>query len=119
MSHKELLLQEFNWTDHFHTMASKNNIKVHSNYQEYFDRPIDYDVRGYSYSQKGKAFKVYEAQTPIVTTLKSSLKRPMRRNIKTANSPGRPRLVKGLRSMRSTGDLRVSYFFLKIRRRRC
>ncbi len=65
-SHKQLLLNEFNWVDQFQAMASKNNIKVHTNYMEYFDRPIDYDVRGYTYSHKQRPFKVYEGQTPIV-----------------------------------------------------
>ena len=43
-----LLLTEFNWVENFNVAASKNNVRVHKNYQEYFDRPIDYDVRGYA-----------------------------------------------------------------------
>jgi len=45
-----MLLEEFNWNENFNVMASKNNIRVHPNFKEYFDKPIDYDVRGYTYS---------------------------------------------------------------------
>lgn len=47
-SQKNLLVAEFNWNEKFNIMASKNNIQVHKNYHEYFDKPIDYDVRGYA-----------------------------------------------------------------------
>lgn len=43
-----MLVAEFNWDDKFNVMASKNNIQVHKNYHEYFDRPIEYDARGYA-----------------------------------------------------------------------
>lgn len=46
-SQKNLLITEFNWIDNFNVMSSKNNIQVHKNYQEYFDRPLNYDARGY------------------------------------------------------------------------
>jgi hypothetical protein len=42
------MTMEFNWVDNFNIKASKNNVEVHKNYHEYFDRPIDYDVRGYA-----------------------------------------------------------------------
>ena len=44
---KTLLISEINWKDNFNVTASKNNIQVHENYKEFFDRPIQYDVRGY------------------------------------------------------------------------
>lgn len=47
-SHKNLLFQEFNWNEKFHILASKNNIQCHKNYAEYFDAPVEYDVRGYA-----------------------------------------------------------------------
>lgn len=43
-SHKQLLIEEFNWNDKFNVMASKNNLRIHRNFKEYFDKPIDYDV---------------------------------------------------------------------------
>lgn len=43
-----MLVAEFNWDDKFNIMASKNNIQAHKNYHEYFDRPIEYDARGYA-----------------------------------------------------------------------
>jgi hypothetical protein len=36
-----------NWAENFSVKASKNNVEVHNNYKEYFDKPIFYDVRGY------------------------------------------------------------------------
>ena len=70
-SHKQLLLDEFNWNENFNVMASKNNKQVHINYKEYFDKPFDYDVRGYTYSQTIDPMKIYDSQTPIVETLLS------------------------------------------------
>lgn len=46
-SEKNLLIKEFNWVDKFNVMASKNNVRVHDNFREYFDRPIIYDPKGY------------------------------------------------------------------------
>jgi len=47
-SQKTLLVNEFNWNENFNVMASKNNQLVHESYREFFDKPIDYDVRGYA-----------------------------------------------------------------------
>lgn len=52
-------------------MSSKNNIRVHNNYKEYFDKPIDYDVRGYIYSRKGEPMQVYEYMTPFFLSQKA------------------------------------------------
>jgi hypothetical protein len=41
------MTQEFNWNEKFNVMQSKNNLRVHNNYHEYFDRPLEYDVKGY------------------------------------------------------------------------
>jgi hypothetical protein len=38
------ILMETKWNDRFNVAISKNNMKVHTNYKEFFDRPIDYDV---------------------------------------------------------------------------
>lgn len=59
------MLNEFNWVDNFNVMNSKNNIQVHKNYHEYFDKPIDYDVRGYLYSRMDKPMDVYNSITPF------------------------------------------------------
>lgn len=42
-------------------MSSKNNLKVHRNNKEFFDRPIDYDARGYIYSNKLEMMEVYNS----------------------------------------------------------
>lgn len=42
-----MTLKESKWVDNFSIMGSKNNDRVHRHYQEYFDRPIDYDNQGY------------------------------------------------------------------------
>ena len=39
---------EEQWKENFNVMASKNNDKLHRNYHEYFDRPVEYDVSGYT-----------------------------------------------------------------------
>eukprot|EP00347_Sterkiella_histriomuscorum_P008727 403343983 len=65
-SQKNLLVAEFNWDEKFNIMASKNNIQVHKNYQEYFDKPIEYDARGYAYSRKQEPLRVYDPKTPIM-----------------------------------------------------
>jgi hypothetical protein len=44
---QESLVGERNWNDKFAVMGSKNNKRVHNNYKEYFDKPIDFDVKGY------------------------------------------------------------------------
>jgi hypothetical protein len=36
-----------NWIEKFNVMSSKNNVRVHTNFREFFDKPIDYDPRGY------------------------------------------------------------------------
>lgn len=41
------LLNEFNWIDKFNVMTSKNNAHMYKGNREYFDRPIEYDQRGY------------------------------------------------------------------------
>ena len=42
-------------------MGSKNNRAVHNSYREYFDRPIQYDVRGYRYSVRPEVMKIYDS----------------------------------------------------------
>ena len=51
---------ETKWNGRFNVAISKNNMKVHTDYKEFFDRPIDYDVRGYNYTMKPKPMMVYE-----------------------------------------------------------
>ncbi|CDW90097.1 UNKNOWN [Stylonychia lemnae] len=36
------------WDDYFSKMHSKNNDRVHNNFREFFDKPIQYDQKGYS-----------------------------------------------------------------------
>jgi hypothetical protein len=35
------------WDTYFSRTASTNNIQVHQNYKEYFDKPINYSIKGY------------------------------------------------------------------------
>ena len=37
-----------------------NNLNLHKDYKEFFDRPIDYDVRGYNYTIRPAPMMVYE-----------------------------------------------------------
>jgi len=69
VSQKNLLVNEFNWCENFNVMSSKNNIQVHRNYQEFFDRPINYDVKGYLYSQKMEPMIVYNENTPFYKSI--------------------------------------------------
>ena len=52
--------REKRWNHRFNMTASKNNQKVFSNYKEFFDTPIDYDVRGYNLTMKPAPMMVYE-----------------------------------------------------------
>lgn len=54
------ILKETRWNERFNVAISKNNMNVHSDYKEFFDKPIDYDVRGYNYTMRPKAMMVYE-----------------------------------------------------------
>lgn len=38
------LFKELKWNNRFNVAASKNNLNVHRDYKEFFDKPIDYDV---------------------------------------------------------------------------
>ena len=52
--------KERKWNDRFSVASSKNNMRVYSDYKEYFDRPIDYDVRGYNFTLRPLPMMVYE-----------------------------------------------------------
>ena len=56
------LSTEYGWDRNFVVMGSKNNGQVHRSYREYFDRPIQYDVRGYQYSVKPDVMRIYESR---------------------------------------------------------
>ena len=56
-----LVGDEYGWDGNFIVMGSKNNRAVHQSYREYFDRPIQYDVRGYRYSVKPEVMKIYDS----------------------------------------------------------
>ena len=53
-------LMKHKWDDRFYITSSKNNLKVHNDYKEFFDRPIEYDVRGYNYTIRPGPMMVYE-----------------------------------------------------------
>ena len=46
----KLSRMEHKWNERFNVAYSKNNGLVHRDYKEFFDRPIDYDVKGYNYT---------------------------------------------------------------------
>lgn len=39
------------WETYHNVAASKNNLEVHQNFKEYFDRPIKLDPNGYHFSK--------------------------------------------------------------------
>lgn len=56
-------LKEQKWVSNFNVMGSKNNDRVHKHYQEYFDRPVEYDNQGYKMGIK-QFGEVYEKISP-------------------------------------------------------
>lgn len=44
---KKHLKKIHNWQQYHNVMASKNNVRVHSAFKEFFDRPIKLDPNGY------------------------------------------------------------------------
>lgn len=59
----QVMTKEQQWVSNFAVMGSKNNDIVHRHYQEYFDRPVEYDNQGYK--QGIKQFgEVYETISP-------------------------------------------------------
>jgi hypothetical protein len=54
------LMKEMKWNTRFHVANSKNNMRVFKDYKEFFDRPIDYDVRGYNFTLRPGPMMVYE-----------------------------------------------------------
>ena len=56
--------KENKWVSNFSIMGSKNNDRVHRHYQEYFDRPVEYDNQGYK-PGIGKFGIIYDKFTPL------------------------------------------------------
>ncbi|CDW78066.1 UNKNOWN [Stylonychia lemnae] len=56
---------EIKWKSDFSVMASKNNTQVHSNFKEFYDRPIRLNRNGYLYSEKVPERIVYHPITPL------------------------------------------------------
>ena len=76
-SSQEAIVQEVNWDGKFNVMGSKNNIQVHKHYREFFDKPINYDVKGYEYTKIPHELEVYEGITPILNGTRSGYLRPV------------------------------------------
>eukprot|EP00347_Sterkiella_histriomuscorum_P017193 403350317 len=53
-----------NWDGYFSKMHSKNNEKVHTNFREFFDKPIVYDAKGYSGNINFGPMEVYNRLSP-------------------------------------------------------
>ena len=48
------IIGELEWAPNF-TKYSKDNQFLPKDFREYFDRPVDYDVRGFHYSKMDRA----------------------------------------------------------------
>ncbi|CAI2368408.1 unnamed protein product [Moneuplotes crassus] len=59
----EKITRERRWNERFYITNSKNNQKVFNDYKEFFDKPIDYDVRGYNFTIRPAPMMVYEDES--------------------------------------------------------
>lgn len=62
--YKEAMQKEQQWRNNFNVMGSKNNDRVHKHYQEYFDRPVEYDNQGYKLGVK-QFGEIYDQISPL------------------------------------------------------
>jgi hypothetical protein len=60
---QEAMTKEQQWVGNFAIMGSKNNDIVHRHFQEYFDRPVEYDNQGYKTGIK-QFGEVYDSLSP-------------------------------------------------------
>ena len=57
---QKLAKMENKWDRNFYVTASKNNETVHTDYKEYFDRPLAYDIKSDYHGTLPKPMMVYE-----------------------------------------------------------
>jgi hypothetical protein len=63
---KNNTFKEQHWINNFNVMGSKNNDRVHKHFQEYFDRPVEYDNQGYK-PGIGEFGEIYHEISPTKT----------------------------------------------------
>jgi len=51
-------IRDNDWDHHFHSMKSKDNLKIHKHFREFFDKPINYSPKNeeVKYPQVGENY---------------------------------------------------------------
>ena len=72
---RKLQKLENKWNQNFNVTASKNNETLHTDYKEYFDRPLAYTINGQTHSTLPRPMMIYENKDGSPATSKIMVNR--------------------------------------------